>query len=698
MKTTHIQSLLLSIMLFITMSLSAQKLTVKSMQLAPNDATAMTFENQRQDSNGDYAGIVKVMLAVDGAKFEGVGVIEQQQHEAGEYWVWMTKGSKRIKVLLPSHLPLDVNFFDEYGIKVEAKRTYKLVISIPNQNPTDQDKTVTNQPSKDAVLNYSANGVPFKMIRIEGGTFQMGATPELGSDTDDDEKPVHSVTLDTYLIGETEVTQELWKSVMGDNPSYFKGAKNPVEMVSWDDCKIFIKKLNALTGQQFRLPTEAEWEFAARGGNKSQHFKYAGSNTLDDVAWYLGCDKTYPVGIKQRNELGLWDMTGNVWEWCEDWYGDFSSSAQSNPKGPAQGTYRVNRGGGWGSSPESCHVSNRDYTDPKTPWNIIGLRLAHSENKSLAVVSSSTFVADLSVEQILEMGNNYFFGQKGKPKDYAEALKWFRKAADQGSVLGQYNLGVMYADGYGVAQDYTEALKWYRKAAEQGNAFAQNNLGNMYRYGEGVSQDYSEALQWYRKSAEQGNAFAQNNLGVMYDEGLGVAQDYSEAVKWYSKASDQGHAAGQNNLGNMYADGHGVAQDYSEAVKWYRKAAEQESAFGQYHLGNMYVEGRGVAQDYFEALKWFRKAADQGLSVAQNNLGNMYRYGYGVTQDYSEAVKWYRKAAEQGSAAGQYNLGEMYENGLGLVFDISKARYWYEKAAAQGQENAKAALKKLNDR
>jgi len=233
------------------------------------------------------------------------------------------------------------------------------------------------EEKRKAFREFTVNGVTFKMIRVEGGTFQMGATSEQGSDADDDEKPVHTVTLSDFMIAETEVTQELWKAVMGNKPSEFKGTKNPVEQVSWNECKKFIGKLNSLTGQNFRLPTEAEWEFAARGGNKSQHYKYSGSNEIDKVAWYddNSGKKTHPVGSKDANELGLYDMSGNVWEWCEDWYGDYSSSPQTNPKGPNDGSGRVLRGGSWDFLARLCRVSIRSFNIPDNRYGL-GFRLA----------------------------------------------------------------------------------------------------------------------------------------------------------------------------------------------------------------------------------------------------------------------------------------------------------------------------------
>ena len=234
--------------------------------------------------------------------------------------------------------------------------------------------------SEDSNQTFTVNGVSFDMIAVEGGTFTMGATAEQASDAYSDEKPTHQVTLSSYYIGKTEVTQELWQAVMGSNPSGFSGANLPVEKVSWEDCQIFIAILNELTGKYFRLPTEAEWEYAARGGSKSQGYKYSGSNTVDDVAWYPSnsSSKTHPVATKAPNELGIYDMSGNVLEWCRDWYSSsyYSSSSQYNPTGPASGSRRVYRGGSWGSSARLCRISYRDYNGPSYRFYNLGLRLA----------------------------------------------------------------------------------------------------------------------------------------------------------------------------------------------------------------------------------------------------------------------------------------------------------------------------------
>lgn len=227
---------------------------------------------------------------------------------------------------------------------------------------------------------FKIGKVEFKMIHVDGGTFTMGATSEM-EDPYNTEKPTHQVTLSNYYIGEVPVTQSLWKAIMGKNPSFYEGDDNPVESVPWNDCQEFIKKLNQKTGKKFRLPTEAEWEFAARGGNKSNHTQYSCSNNIDEVAWYNlnSGSKTHPVKNKKANELGIYDMSGNVWEWCQDWYGGYDCSNQTNPTGPTSGSSRVFRGGSWNDSAKRCRLSCRNYDTPDDSNYSLGFRLALSE-------------------------------------------------------------------------------------------------------------------------------------------------------------------------------------------------------------------------------------------------------------------------------------------------------------------------------
>ena len=245
---------------------------------------------------------------------------------------------------------------DEWIRKCKAK------IAEINSNPPVLNKNVRIDKGE-TYIDVTIGEVSFRMIKVEGGTFRMGS-----ADDESDEQPEHDVTLDSYYIGQTEVTQNLWEVVMGNNPSYFEGNQMPVENVSWNDCQAFITKLNQLTGKRFRLPTEAEWEYAARGGKFHEKTNYSGNEDVDRVAWYWGnsSEKTHPVKMKLPNALGIYDMSGNVMEWCNDWYDEnyFVESPPKNPLGPSSGEKRVIRGGSWLSYDGDCRVSSRQRITP----------------------------------------------------------------------------------------------------------------------------------------------------------------------------------------------------------------------------------------------------------------------------------------------------------------------------------------------
>ena len=230
--------------------------------------------------------------------------------------------------------------------------------------------------------NYSRNANIFniEMVYVAGGTYAMGCTGEQG-DCDENERPAHRVTISSFYIGKCEVTQAQWRAVMGSNPSSFQGDNLPVEQVSWDDAQEFIRRLNAQTGRQYRLPTEAEWEFAARGGNNSKGYRFSGSNAFSTVAWYENNSdyRTHPVGTKLPNELGIYDMSGNVHEWCSDYYDEYeysNSYTQTDPKGPMADYYHVFRGGGWDVGSRHARVSHRSCFPYDYSSDFIGFRLA----------------------------------------------------------------------------------------------------------------------------------------------------------------------------------------------------------------------------------------------------------------------------------------------------------------------------------
>ena len=281
------------------------------------------------------------------------------------------EGMVKLKASAPSNLQITLT--------KEAMATQQSIVSQP---------TVAEQPVAQPTVANSDNisipvkdGISIDMVRVEAGTFKMGATAEMKNPWVL-EKPTHKVTLtNDYYIGKYEVTQALWQAVMGSNPSYFKGDNLPVEQVSWNDCQEFLSKLNRITGKTFRLPTEAEWEYAARGGKKSRGYQYSGSNNLSDVAWYYKNSgiKTHTVGTKQANELGIYDMSGNVSEWCQDRYGDYSKSSQTNPKGSTSGALRVLRGGCYSYYSDFCCPLSRGFDTHSTCESGNGLRLAISE-------------------------------------------------------------------------------------------------------------------------------------------------------------------------------------------------------------------------------------------------------------------------------------------------------------------------------
>ena len=392
------QKLLTLILLLCATFSFAQELKVKSFIYNDMNLEAR-IGGGRKDLNGKQCALIKVMVRDNIVKCKG-GNIGDVVSEGVVKKIFVSPSTKFLELEFQYNFPLKVTFAD-HGINSLAEGgTYTItlvdayMLSQQAEQPQIQQQTTqSNVPtpatsqfqspqstSSANMLPITVNGVTFNMIKVDGGTFTMGATSEQ-QNPDFDEKPAHKVALSPYYIGETEVTQALWKAVMGNNPSRFKGDNLPVEKVSWEDCQTFIGKLNSLSGKRFRLPTEAEWEFAARGGNQNNHTQYSGSKNIDDVAWYDGNSKskTHPVKTKKANELGLYDMSGNVWEWCQDRYGNYGSNTQTNPTGSESETYRVNRGGGWYDLARNCRSSYRSSNLPGRRSRGLGFRLALSE-------------------------------------------------------------------------------------------------------------------------------------------------------------------------------------------------------------------------------------------------------------------------------------------------------------------------------
>ena len=257
-------------------------------------------------------------------------------------------------------------------LRKQGFKDYKRSIRVVENNVVDVVAQMYDQQRKGETYVETANGINLKMVYVEGGTFAMGS-----NSGESDEKPVHKVTLHSYYIGETEITQAQWRAVMGSNPSRYTGDNRPVEWASWNDAQEFCEKLSELTGKRYVLPTEAQWEYAARGGNQSNDYIYSGSNNIDEVAKYGSNGGHSNVKRKKPNELGIYDMSGNVYEWCSDWYSSssYSSSSQTNPQGPSSGSARVLRGGSWNGNAGGCRVANRNGGNPSSTLSYYGFRV-----------------------------------------------------------------------------------------------------------------------------------------------------------------------------------------------------------------------------------------------------------------------------------------------------------------------------------
>uniref|UniRef100_UPI004024AECD formylglycine-generating enzyme family protein n=1 Tax=Prevotella sp. TaxID=59823 RepID=UPI004024AECD len=262
------------------------------------------------------------------------------------------------------------------GLALSATMMAQGIIRHKTPVTPSSTKRQTAQPAASPAKQQAVAQLIGNMVHVQGGTFTMGRTSSKAYWCDDSDQPAHQVTVGSFYICKYEVTQKLWKAFMGSNPSWTKADNMPVEWVNWVTAQKFISKLNAFSGKKFRLPTEAEWEYAARGGNRSHNYLYSGSDDINAVAWWKdnSGDKLHPVGTKRPNELGLYDMTGNAYEWCSDWQEPYQSGAQTNPKGPQTGDWKVMRGGNQSSSDSESGVMPRSQCMPDIA-TCCGLRL-----------------------------------------------------------------------------------------------------------------------------------------------------------------------------------------------------------------------------------------------------------------------------------------------------------------------------------
>ena len=272
-------------------------------------------------------------------------------------------------------------------------------------------------------------------------------------------------------------------------------------------------------------------------------------------------------------------------------------------------------------------------------------------------------------------------------RQYADALKWYRSAADAGNAAAMCNVGLLYETGKGTAKDNVQAMEWYTKAAEKQYVPAEVNLASLYER----QQDFGKAFTNYKMAAEGDNANAMVRLGHCYEGGLGTDENTSEALKWYRKAAEANNSEAMTDLGVLYSRGYGVQLDDAEALKWFEKAAALKNPAAMNGIGGMYDSGHGVKQNPAEAMKWYRKAADAGFAPAMTNIGTLYDGGQGVARDPEEAMTWFRKAADAGDGMGMFNIGVLYETGRGVNQNIAEALTWYRRAEKAGDANARQA-------
>lgn len=327
--------LVLFFIVLVFLPLLAQRLTIDKASFKHDvmNRDAQIDDNLPRDLNDIPCALLKVMVADKVTKCEG-GNVGSIVDEGMVKRIYISPTAKYVTLYFQNHFPMKIVFADYGNTCLQSMETYEVALITSNMEKSSQQYV-------DAIIPFKVDSVTFNMVRVDGDTFIMGATPEQKNPADD-EKPSHKVTLSSFYIGETEVTQELWKTVMGSNPSYWNYKYNPVTNVSWNDCQYFIRKLNERTGCNFRLPTEAEWEYAARGGKESRGYQYSGGNDAKDVAVYYIEPKTkkeriakwYSIGSagevakKKENELGIYDMSGNVWEMCSDWKSEYNEAKQ----------------------------------------------------------------------------------------------------------------------------------------------------------------------------------------------------------------------------------------------------------------------------------------------------------------------------------------------------------------------------------
>ena len=419
-------------------------------------------------------------------------------------------------------------------IRKEGYADYEQTITVEEGKTVD---VVTTLAERKGAYNgrafiETAKGLNLKMIYVEGGTFAMGS-----NDGYNNGRPVHNVTLDSYYIGETEITQAQWRAIMGTNPSKYSGDNRPVEKVSWKDAQAFCKKLSELTGKRYVLTTEAQWEYAARGGNKSKRYTYSGSNSVSEVAVYDTSSHSN-VKSKKPNELGIYDMSGNVWEWCSDWYDDYSSSPQTNPQGPSSGDHRVLRGGSWNNSyAGNCHVANRNYDYPYSRSYSYGFRVVCLPDDSEEPTKQRKKIEGFNLGISIGGGANY---RRIKDDDYYMIDDETETERDK---KGEFNVGIIWRMWRcNSLFNVTTGVQYMRTRGINFLAFPAVlnwNIQHDYRYGSiyvGLGTEFSLVFDPQQKEC-YGKAYCGTAYPFVFQYGTGFRNfDFCFYLKYYPLA------------------------------------------------------------------------------------------------------------------------------------------------------------------
>lgn len=575
--------------------------------------------------------------------------------------------------------------------------------------------------------------------KIEAGSFIMGSPKgELGQTYSED---CHKVTISkNFYIGVFEITQRQWELIMGENPSLYKGTTRPVEQVSyimirgendglnWPasdtvDRKSLIGKLREKTGLlTLDLPTEAQWEYACRAGTTNAlnigknlssiescpNLNTAGRNKLNKSDAKGGYPEHTKVGCYASNGWGLYDMHGNVWEWCLDCYqANLGLNDVSNPVGAATSPNRITRGGCWNSGPQNCRASTRNANTPNvSSYGYTGLRLACAASLIPLDSVSIKFVTEdgeLLPQKPKTLRANSFYGNLPIPvRKGFRFVGWHVKNSGKETKISADTVITIATNHLLIAkwekiEEHTKNLQEHIQAAREGDPASQYYLGTQFLFNKGDKAE-REAFKWFKLAAEKGHADAQAILGdLFYVYGIGgVERNPSLAFMWSLKAAQQHNLLGQKDVGKYYMQGFGVDANPFLGVKWLRKAAEKDDPEAQGLLATCYFNGQGVDKDASEAFQWGAKGSVQGDKEAQFIVAICYILGEGVAKDFSKGTRWAMKSAVQGQPMAQSLIGDCYSSGVGdLVQDVDEAAKWYKKAVMQGYAPAREKLRKL---